>query len=517
MILGTINVPITIQELQDISGAELTHRIIMSPELTCKNCENFLYPPIMLIGQLGNVCGFCNDPNIAEIGIRNSVIEAILQTIPVPCRYISRGCSEVMKFSEVSEHLSVCDYRNYYCPLRLFRTCNWEGNLCDLLSHCLERHPSFAICGIDGCFKLDINLSDDCNFLKLLYTENNKFLLQVKCNIQDATLQLVMYYIGSKDKASNMVYTLERNRNGNVDNLYNIAVLHESEFSKELNRDRALTIDITFAKEFLSNALLTTSLKPLSESCTCDVKRNEELIRYLKCPICNNFMKPPIFQCLAGHSLCSNCKLKSIFCPTCRVGFGTTRNYALEALSHDLHFPCLYRDQGCPIVLPGSIITIHESECLLQPYRCPFSQCAWAGTYSTIINHLRIEHGHFTAFSNQIRVRGKVHVSAQHCLIAYGQIFLMCYQRVTELQSTQWSVQLIGPRSIAKMYKFEIGLFDTTNEHRTYVRSEICRDFSCDISSPDSCVNILQKVITRFAHEDKFNYYCRIIKIPATN
>lgn len=470
----------------------------------------------MLVAQLGNVCGFCNDPNIAEIGIRNSAIETVLQTIPVPCRFISRGCSQIMKFSEINEHLSVCDFRNYYCPLRLFRACNWEGNLCDLLSHCLERHPSFTICGIDNCFKLDINLTNDCNFLKLLYTESNKFILHVKCDVKNATLQFVMYYIGSKDKASNMTYTLQRNRYGNADNLYNIEVLHDSEFTREFDVNRALTIDITFVKQFLNTTLLTTALKPLSDY-ACKGKRNEELLKYLKCTVCNNFMKPPILQCLAGHSLCNHCKSKSIFCPTCRAGFGTTRNYALEVLSHDLHFPCMYYDQGCPIVLPGSIITVHESECLLQPYRCPFSQCAWAGTHSTIINHLRMEHGHHTAFSNQIRVRGKVHVSIQHCLIAYGQIFRMCYHRLTELQNTQWTVQLIGPRSIAKMFKYEIGLFDTTNEHRRFVRSEICRDFSYDVHSPDSCVQILQKVIMRFTHEDKFNYYCKIVKIAASN
>jgi len=58
----------------------------------------------------------------------------------------------------------------------------------------------------------------------------------------------------------------------------------------------------------------------------------------LECPVCTSEMRPPkrIFQCIAGHSLCEECKSKVRICPTCRVEMkigNVSRNLLAEAIA----------------------------------------------------------------------------------------------------------------------------------------------------------------------------------------
>jgi len=48
-----------------------------------------------------------------------------------------------------------------------------------------------------------------------------------------------------------------------------------------------------------------------------------DLASLFECPVCFDYALPPIMQCQSGHIVCSACRPKLQFCPTCRGTLGT--------------------------------------------------------------------------------------------------------------------------------------------------------------------------------------------------
>ncbi len=77
-----------------------------------------------------------------------------------------------------------------------------------------------------------------------------------------------------------------------------------------------------------------------------------DLASLFECPVCFDYVLPPILQCQAGHLVCSNCRPKLTCCPTCRGQLGANiRNLAMEKVASTVLFPCKYSSGGCVITL----------------------------------------------------------------------------------------------------------------------------------------------------------------------
>ena len=73
-----------------------------------------------------------------------------------------------------------------------------------------------------------------------------------------------------------------------------------------------------------------------------------DLASLFECPVCFDYVLPPILQCHAGHLVCSNCRPKLTCCPTCRGQLGgNIRNLAMEKVASTVMFPCKYSSGGC--------------------------------------------------------------------------------------------------------------------------------------------------------------------------
>ena len=71
-----------------------------------------------------------------------------------------------------------------------------------------------------------------------------------------------------------------------------------------------------------------------------------------------------LFQCHAGHLVCSNCRPKLTCCPTCRGQLGgNIRNLAMEKVASTVMFPCRYQSSGCGLSLLHTEKTDHEETC----------------------------------------------------------------------------------------------------------------------------------------------------------
>ncbi|KAF2901393.1 hypothetical protein ILUMI_04791 [Ignelater luminosus] len=503
--------PLTLNEVTTMTGLDLNFCFLGSPELLCKKCKNYLYPPVMLLEDVGNVCGFCSvidGVDVANHGVRNMGLETVLRQLAIPCRYYSRGCGELLDF-EVLEHLEVCVYRDFQCPLRVIGTCGWEGDLGNLVDHGLIYHFDSTIRGFRNYFLLNVDTIPGSDVVMILYTDVDKFILRVKCD--EEKLQFLMYFIGNKAKVSNLSYAIEQRDLGTIGNEYGTAMLHEGQLKSDFDENQALTVCLAVVKEYILESTLTLSIKILKKTQSSH-QLDEKLLSYFECPICTSYMKPPIYQCSAGHSICNQCRPKLRHCHICRGHLGHMRNYTFEQIGNKMEFPCLYRDGGCSTILPAKDIVKHEAECPLQPYRCLFDICHWQGVYSAFIKHLQICHKHAITFSNYKADFGRLNINTEYCMIAHGQIFRVISLFDRPSNSIHWTVQLIGPDGRAKMYKYEIGLIGS--RHRKYARTDICQNYTNNTEDIiGHCTTIPYSAVLHYATDGEVLSYCRVVKL----
>ncbi|XP_077527753.1 E3 ubiquitin-protein ligase Siah1-like [Haemaphysalis longicornis] len=82
------------------------------------------------------------------------------------------------------------------------------------------------------------------------------------------------------------------------------------------------------------------------------------------CPVCRDYMQPPIVQCFKGHIVCSACCRKLFQCPSCWGTLnGTIRNLAMENVASMVFFPC----KGGTAQLPHSGKSELEKTCEFSP------------------------------------------------------------------------------------------------------------------------------------------------------
>ena len=69
----------------------------------------------------------------------------------------------------------------------------------------------------------------------------------------------------------------------------------------------------------------------------------QKLIKLFECPVCHEYMRPPIPQCKKGHVLCEKCrpKVKGV-CPLCKQLVGNQTNLMMEKICPLVKFPCGY-------------------------------------------------------------------------------------------------------------------------------------------------------------------------------
>ena len=100
-----------------------------------------------------------------------------------------------------------------------------------------------------------------------------------------------------------------------------------------------------------------------------------DLASLFECPVCFDYVLPPILQCHAGHLVCSNCRPKLTCCPTCRGQLGgNIRNLAMEKVASTVMFPCKYSSGGCGAqLLHTDKVTLGWKVDLPPPYIILFS------------------------------------------------------------------------------------------------------------------------------------------------
>ncbi|XP_066157100.1 uncharacterized protein [Euwallacea fornicatus] len=394
----------------------------LEKDLTCNVCSRYLnVVPIIFSENLGSICGRCNTgATLRGIGAtqRQQSYEQLIKHLTFPCANKIFGCLEVVKFDYVLTHEKNCRYQCVSCPLsykHLFpeKNCHWKGNSKLLLEHLKVHHEEF----LDppqfewpekGKNKIFFTyVGKQVIIIVIKHEREGRFSNLLMINGTDLESQCFRYQLELSDEDKNNSILLRRGRLEPI-----------SEFLDFLSRpDKTLEVDIDQMSEMLQNpqkifAKFGIVKKPKKEIIQIMGVQNadsfvvdnsnikigkeknthldEEMLSELECPICSEFMVPPIYICPTGHSVCSVCKVKVNMCPSCRSPFGNGRNFTLEKLTLKVKYPCRHRDIGCGFVSTSENIKNHEKICDLAENPC-ILRCGWKGLTSALYNHF-LEH-----------------------------------------------------------------------------------------------------------------------------
>ncbi|KAG5273103.1 hypothetical protein AALO_G00147690 [Alosa alosa] len=170
---------------------------------------------------------------------------------------------------------------------------------------------------------------------------------------------------------------------------------------------------------------------------------NSDLASLFECPVCFDYVLPPILQCQSGHLVCSNCRPKLTCCPTCRGPLGSIRNLAMEKVANSVLFPCKYASSGCE----------------------------WQGSLDAVMPHLLHQHKSITTLQGEdivflatdINLPGAVDwVMMQSCFGFHFMLVLEKQEKYDGHQQFFAIVQLIGTRKQAENFAYRLEL----NGHR---------------------------------------------------
>jgi len=241
---------------------------------------------------------------------------------------------------------------------------------------------------------------------------------------------------------------------------------------------------------------------------------DETLLRDLECPVCKEYMLPPIKLCTGGHHLCSKCRHTFLCCPICRAKLSETRNMALESIASRVKYPCTNRQSGCLEKFSIEHIAEHHAGCVYGKIKCPFhlyETCSWNGLKSDLKQHGKAAHQGY--FMEETRFHAPYLSGTLAVLSCFGELFT-CYLQKRDGRF-YGAVQLIGSSREASKYKCEFTLRATNGIEqisKTLLVNCYSEDFETIFHS-GNCFNLDEQTVNNFVEQNELNLYIYVHKI----
>lgn len=195
--------------------------------LECPVCTNSMYPPIHQCPNGHTLCSSCkvrvhnHCPTCRqELGnIRCLALEKVAESLDLPCKYQSLGCSEIFPYYSKLKHEQLCRFRPYNCPYA-GSECLVTGDIPMLVAHLKNDHK--------------VDMHDGCTF-------NHRYVKSNPHEVENATWMLTVFncfghhfclhfeafllgvtpvymaflrFMGDENEAKNFSYSLEVGGNG---------------------------------------------------------------------------------------------------------------------------------------------------------------------------------------------------------------------------------------------------------------------------------------------------------------
>ncbi|RZB39071.1 Sina domain containing protein, partial [Asbolus verrucosus] len=240
----------------------------------------------------------------------------------------------------------------------------------------------------------------------------------------------------------------------------------------------------------------------------------------LECPVCFDYITPPIYQCVTGHSICSECKGQVAECPTCKEEIKNTQNFTLEKMAYFLTYPCRFTEYGCDFASKPGKIKQHQKYCLHGPHYCPlreYENCNWKDSVKNIYSHvLNAHHDNVLEIDTvSLFIDGNYFTTEDSvCYIMKFSDALFKLHYLYRHRTFYWAMQLIGAPEESAQYRFEIDVIDTTNNNQRMFLRRPCApltDKDHSFEETDYYVVIQMEQIKSFI-TDIFTYRVRVMK-----
>lgn len=253
------------------------------------------------------------------------------------------------------------------------------------------------------------------------------------------------------------------------------------------------------------------------------------ILKELECPVCLEYMKPPITICQNGHNICFSCKPNLHRCPTCRQQFVQVRSLSLECLARNITYPCTNRKAGCPENLPMHLISEHQVMCYFGDYKCPFSKisnvyCAWSCPLVDLKRHVLRDHrgssldiyggGNFYSHLSPLTPAANM----SKALVVFGELFYAVW-KVLEGDFC-CTVIYVGPESNSSKFSFRFTI-TARNKIETISTRLITRSYNENVDEvlkPGNCIAIHYDTIEKFfAGENKLPFQLEISRLGTSD
>ncbi|KRT86732.1 hypothetical protein AMK59_2504 [Oryctes borbonicus] len=495
----------------------IPRRVIDS--LKCALCKNGLSIfPIHSYGDTDMVtCGRCPLQN-AFLPQREHLYEQLAQHIEFSCRYESDGCIERLKPNELQDHESNCPHKPCSCPILPLGACQWQGDYKDLREHCLEAHAAATLDA--NQLELDIVTPHEENYV--FCQADQTFIGQLKCDVTNNKLYWNVISCDLKPKMMTFSYRVRFTNNAArleySSDEYNVrftdsfdfvicdttACININDIIVNLNEPTCIICEIDI------NVTSTISSKPkiLQED-------EDEMLKALECPVCFDYMVPPIAQCITGHSFCSSHKdslPEPKLCPAgCASTIGDTRNFLLEQITNIIEYPCKYNKYGCAHTANAKIIKDHEASCIHGPYKCIIETCQWENKYSELKNHLLQNHKDNILEINSITYiidKSLPDQSNSYVIATNDNIFKLLFKQ--EADAFLWSLQVVDSNVDFSKYMLELD-FTSQNKEKIYIRKQ-CAPLNNDFDN-DVFIELKCNQLRTFINDDLLLYKVRVVEV----
>ncbi|CAH0549511.1 unnamed protein product [Brassicogethes aeneus] len=466
----TFNVTIKKNDMATKTMNQFTDDLLKEKIFHCQICDELCTSDVFLVKGKGNVCANCFEEKCGEEmksrAELNTALILIMAKLMLPCKYQSSGCDKRVESKKYSKHIATCDFKIKPCPMKNLEGCDWSGSNFEVSGHLLENHQEHVIKSENNIFKVESSLCEPFN-VKLLSDDYRNCLLKISV-VDDK----FYYALNPVEKSGrNMEYSVEHKRIQTSNHLVlkSVGTLTKlNGFYNEENLDKnpnATVVDINLLKHLADeqNMILNEfDLKP------AEIDNNT--LKLLECPVCMNTMRPPIYNCTNGHSICIICKELTNECPTCKEGWTSSRCYFIENLTSKIKYPCKYSKLGCNEIDIDRQLKKHEETCPSHNYQCPMN-CSKTGNYEFIEEHLMTEHED-AEFTEEIEYNISCHEKLKWML------FDMNFFRISYYSmhfNVYWAVELVCSNENPKLYTYEVEILN----HKRALGWTLVKDSTC--------------------------------------
>jgi E3 ubiquitin-protein ligase SIAH1 len=236
------------------------------------------------------------------------------------------------------------------------------------------------------------------------------------------------------------------------------------------------------------------------------------IIELLECSECLETMRPPIYQCSNGHSVCGDCKKRNILCPTCKYSFLTNRNLIGEELADQVKYPCRNASRGCDQKLLLEVLEKHEHFCAYRMYNCLVAKdigCPWTGQRSDIVLHTVDNHVEDIFISDKCKICHEGFNLFRECTFS---VIISFREEIFWLRSEFYSpkrmlyevVHYIGPQENASKYKYQHTFVSPSRDQKLVIENIVkCEsDVRDNLREYETCFAKHYKELKSFAQEN---------------